>query len=958
MAVRQGTGFTNINRILQANRGSKLGGAVTGGIAGSVQGVQSGIKSAQDQFQEEANKNRLDTDESKQQRQSVLNKFDPSKNAPDTTNFVPSTGLTTKYETEKTAYQKQQEDQAKQYQEQEKARQDELSRLQGLKFTPAMVQPVNTGFTSKSLANRTRVAQAQAAIKDKERQKSIRQLNEFSGIAKGAYDAQVADLQSKLGTLDTDYAKMSQAEKDAYIASETEKNALANMPTEDEIKGFNRFATGTYSGPTELQDSASLLSKAQQAESLGNLAKSGGGRQELLRQFVGGRDYTQGQRNVDSLILGRDPSVNLGAAARQTRGAVEDVQQANRGASNQALEYVNRAKEFGDETRGMVEQTKAPLSGSLDERIVQTQQAEAARAAKIKEIQDLIAGQGDQYKGFENMARLGMGLSDASESGMLSKEDASFLVGSGDRMGLLQRGADLGLDVNTLLNERFKNVGAENLSRTGVASASEAARLNALNRMLGKTGTDLEFSENRGQFKSGAGNFDLRSLEDYITREEQKKAESDPVYAGQLEAQKARYLDQTLAYGGEALGNAKDLVGLDATKAAGLGAMATPLALSGAVGGLSGATAAGVAGSLGATAGAMSPIALAAMLGLDTVTGGDTTAKTMQSTVDTGLAGVGAVNSASDALTEGLAKLNIGGNSFANTEAGKQFLKALEFKNQMQNEALKGTSKLAQDWTGGIGGLTKDGLSDISSGNFGNILKNYYGATGGKSLERGIGDLSKMLGIKGASLNNLGKDIKTSLFGGKTGDWSTDRLSTVDATTGKGTTIGSFANRSSDDIMKQIQADVSKGILGKVEDKSKYGTGHQRIGTLMNYYKAAKAREDAASAEQSTLYKNYTASDEDLKTDIDYSSKDVQKFMDRIKPASYNYKEEVKDSPLASKNRELGVMAQDLEKSKLGKEAVHNTPEGKIVDYNNLEPKMLASLASLNERLKRIEGKK
>ena len=50
-------------------------------------------------------------------------------------------------------------------------------------------------------------------------------------------------------------------------------------------------------------------------------------------------------------------------------------------------------------------------------------------------------------------------------------------------------------------------------------------------------------------------------------------------------------------------------------------------------------------------------------------------------------------------------------------------------------------------------------------------------------------------------------------------------------------------------------------------------------------------------------------------------------------------------------------MAQDLEKSKLGKEAVSDTPSGKIVDYKDLQPKMLASLAALNERLKKIEGK-
>jgi hypothetical protein len=76
-----------------------------------------------------------------------------------------------------------------------------------------------------------------------------------------------------------------------------------------------------------------------------------------------------------------------------------------------------------------------------------------------------------------------------------------------------------------------------------------------------------------------------------------------------------------------------------------------------------------------------------------------------------------------------------------------------------------------------------------------------------------------------------------------------------------------------------------------------------------------------------------------------------------LKPASYDYKEEVKHDPRASEDRQLGVMAQDLEKSKLGKEAVSEGDAGKIVDYKDLQPKMLASLAALNQRLKKIEGK-
>ena len=77
---------------------------------------------------------------------------------------------------------------------------------------------------------------------------------------------------------------------------------------------------------------------------------------------------------------------------------------------------------------------------------------------------------------------------------------------------------------------------------------------------------------------------------------------------------------------------------------------------------------------------------------------------------------------------------------------------------------------------------------------------------------------------------------------------------------------------------------------------------------------------------------------------------------DKIFKNKEEKKDEVKDDPRASKDRQLGVMAQDLEKSKLGKEAVHDADIGKVVDYKDLEPKMLASLAALNQRLKKLEG--
>lgn len=98
-------------------------------------------------------------------------------------------------------------------------------------------------------------------------------------------------------------------------------------------------------------------------------------------------------------------------------------------------------------------------------------------------------------------------------------------------------------------------------------------------------------------------------------------------------------------------------------------------------------------------------------------------------------------------------------------------------------------------------------------------------------------------------------------------------------------------------------------------------------------------------------------SDERNKEDIEYNDQDMESFLDSITPVSFNYKPEVRNDPRASKDRQLGVMAQDLEKTPMGDEAVNETDKGKIVNYDDLQPKMLAALAYLNNKLKKYEGK-
>lgn len=94
-------------------------------------------------------------------------------------------------------------------------------------------------------------------------------------------------------------------------------------------------------------------------------------------------------------------------------------------------------------------------------------------------------------------------------------------------------------------------------------------------------------------------------------------------------------------------------------------------------------------------------------------------------------------------------------------------------------------------------------------------------------------------------------------------------------------------------------------------------------------------------------------SDRNLKTNISNTSKsDISNFIKSISvPKNYDYKDSA-NGP----HTKGGLMAQDLEKSNIGKSAVINTPKGKAVDTARLMTIMASTTAhKLNEFDRKIE---
>ena len=87
------------------------------------------------------------------------------------------------------------------------------------------------------------------------------------------------------------------------------------------------------------------------------------------------------------------------------------------------------------------------------------------------------------------------------------------------------------------------------------------------------------------------------------------------------------------------------------------------------------------------------------------------------------------------------------------------------------------------------------------------------------------------------------------------------------------------------------------------------------------------------------------------------SREDVQAMLDNLHAYSYRYKDE--SMPGALPGKQLGIMAQDMEKSPLGSQFVKESDEGhKVIDSRQMLSTLLASNAYLNERVNGLEGKK
>jgi hypothetical protein len=93
-------------------------------------------------------------------------------------------------------------------------------------------------------------------------------------------------------------------------------------------------------------------------------------------------------------------------------------------------------------------------------------------------------------------------------------------------------------------------------------------------------------------------------------------------------------------------------------------------------------------------------------------------------------------------------------------------------------------------------------------------------------------------------------------------------------------------------------------------------------------------------------------SDERVKEQIEDASNEVDDALEALLPKAYVYKD-----AKHGKGRRVGIMAQDLERSRAGSHVVTEVADGKAIDLSKATSLALASVSRLHHRLRKLEGK-
>lgn len=224
------------------------------------------------------------------------------------------------------------------------------------------------------------------------------------------------------------------------------------------VKDFSTFRAGQYAGPQNLKNETQVINQAQNAQNLGAMAGSAGGRQALLQRFVGGAGYSQGKQRLDNLLLGQSGGQDLRNARRETQGLSQEAQRTADAARQTGQYLTGQAQEFGNQVKRDLDNTFGGLQGEVDSRKLAFNDQRRTDLARIEALKPQLAFNKD------------------AQTTELAQEDLDFLT----KRGFDPNSDAFNLDVGNYLKAERE------AQRVDVARQADVNRGNALARLTGQ----------------------------------------------------------------------------------------------------------------------------------------------------------------------------------------------------------------------------------------------------------------------------------------------------------------------------------------------------------------------------------------------------------------------------------------------------------------------------------------
>lgn len=207
---------------------------------------------------------------------------------------------------------------------------------------------------------------------------------------------------------------------------------------------FTNLLSGQYQGPTSLNNATNIQNQAANVAQQGQALGTSGGRIGLLQQMVGNPQYTSGDANLDSLLLGQSSSPQLQQAKQQALTLQGQVGNAVTGAAAQGQQQQAQAQQFGKALQGQLGSDITSQTAAIQNQATQNQTANNAQYQKA--ISDLQSGNVNQQE--------------ANALGLTQGENVYNLLNGNNANSFLQENPNQANVANTATQQQYAQMQA------------------------------------------------------------------------------------------------------------------------------------------------------------------------------------------------------------------------------------------------------------------------------------------------------------------------------------------------------------------------------------------------------------------------------------------------------------------------------------------------------------------